>query len=248
MKLNMSITRFGSALALFGLAVASLIATTLAQQAPTAAQGQAAGTGVNLTAASANVSQPGSPVRINMIRWSTDAERTQIVAAMNPPPPPPAAAPARGAGGDRGGAPPAARGGAAARGGRGGDAAPPPPFDPIASLATAISRAPAIGYLWTEEVAGYSIKYAYRISQPDGGERIILATDRRLGGFAAGWKPVAPTVTDYRFTIIEIRLNARGQGEGKTSLTNKVVVDSAAGTLAVENYAAAPAILANLKR
>lgn len=248
MRFNMPIKRFSSALILFGLAVASLITTTItiarAQQAP--AQGQTnASVAVNLTATSANVSQPGSPVRINVLRWSTDAERNQFVASMNPPAPAPAQA--AGAAGDRGGAPRGGRGGAA-RGGRGDAAAAPPPFDPIVSLTGAIGKAPTLGYLWTNEVAGYSIRYAYRTSLPDGGERIILATDRRLGGFGAAWKPLAPTQTEYPFTIIEMRLNPRGQGEGKTTLTTKVIVDSGAGTLAVDNYAAAPAILAGVKR
>ena len=42
-----------------------------------------------------------------------------------------------------------------------------------------------------------------------------------------------------------MRLDAKGAGEGKTSLTTKVVADNEARTLALENYAAAPAILQN---
>jgi hypothetical protein len=98
-------------------------------------------------------------------------------------------------------------------------------------------------------VTGYSIKYAYHASLPDGGERIVLATDRRLGAYAAAWRPVADTpLTDYEFTLIEIRLDARGSGEGKTSLTTKVIVDSDAKTVALEDYAATPAILQNVRR
>jgi hypothetical protein len=58
----------------------------------------------------------------------------------------------------------------------------------------------------------------------------------------------ADALTDYEFTLIEIRLDARGLGEGKTSLTTKVVVDDSAKTVALENYAAAPAVLQNVKR
>ena len=100
-------------------------------------------------------------------------------------------------------------------------------------------------------MTGYSIKYAYRAPLPDGGERIILATDRRLGAHTAGWAP-APTatpVTDYEFTVIEMRLDPKGLGEGKTSLTTKVIVDNAgARPVALDNYAATPAILGNVKR
>ena len=58
----------------------------------------------------------------------------------------------------------------------------------------------------------------------------------------------AEPATDYDFTLIELRLNAKGLGEGKTSLTTKVIVDSPAKTVALDNYAAAPAILQNVKR
>ena len=144
----------------------------------------------------------------------------------------------------------AARGGGG-RGGRGGrgDAAPASPPDPISAMTTALGKAPTVGYLWTNEVVGYSIKYAYRTQLPDGGERIIFATDRRLGAGAAGWKPASTgTPTDYEFTLIEIRMNSKGLGEGKASLTSKVIFDNEAKTLALDNYAGTPAILLSVKR
>jgi hypothetical protein len=246
MKLNMSITRsLVPALVFLWLAVASWLTTPQAGLAQTPAQRQTEGTAVILTATSGNVNEPGSAVKINILRWSTDEERNQLVASMNPPPP--ATAPAGAAAGDGGGPPRGGRGGAP-RGGR-GDAPAPAAFDPIVSLTAAIGKGATAGYLWTNEVAGYSIRYAYRVSLPDGGERIILATDRRLGAFTAAWKPAAPaTLTDYPFTLIEVRLDSKGVGEGKTSLTTKVIVDNEAKTLALDNYAATSAILMNVKR
>jgi hypothetical protein len=105
-------------------------------------------------------------------------------------------------------------------------------------------------------VTGYSIRYAYRTALPDGSERIILATDRRLGRHTTAWQPVAATPsgaenwteTDYEFTLIEMRLDPRGLGEGKASLTTKVIIDNLAKTVALENYAATPALLRNVKR
>jgi hypothetical protein len=228
------------------LAAAFYLTTTFAQQ-----------DAVNFTAKSANVTESGTPVRINLLRWSTDAERNSLVAAMNPTAPPAAERGGRGRGLDpndpaladvvgAGAAAPAARGG---RGGRGRGDAPAAPPSPIASLTAAIGKAPTLGYIWTNEVVGYSIKYAYRMSLPDGGERIILATDRRLGGASLSWKlTAASTPTDYDFTIFEIRLDSKGVGEGKTSLTTKVVVDNDAKSLAIENYAGTPAVLAGVKR
>src|SRR5262245_51999221 len=110
MKSSMAITRrLVSALVAFGLFVGFSLIKTHGQQAPAAAQKQTTGTAaVNLTAKSANVSESGSAVRINILRWSTDEERNPVVAAMNPNTPAPAAA-----AGGRGGAGRGGRGGAA---------------------------------------------------------------------------------------------------------------------------------------
>ena len=208
-------------------------------------QTQPAGSGTTLTATSANVNDAGRAVKINILRWSTDEERNALITAMNPPPPaaPAAAAPA-GRGG-RGG-----RGGAGGRGGRGGADAPAAPPKPLAAFTAAIDKAPTVGYIWTADSnIGYAIRYAYRAPLPQGGDRIILATNRRLGTTDASWKPAAPaTATDYDFTVIELRLDPKGLGEGKASITAKPVVDAEAKTIALENYEASPAVLKNVKR
>src|SRR5689334_23798852 len=38
---------------------------------------------INFSAKSSNVGQPGTPLRINLIRWSTEEERLPILAALN---------------------------------------------------------------------------------------------------------------------------------------------------------------------
>jgi len=231
---------------------------------------------IDLTASSANVSEPGSPVKIQILRWSTDEERAPVVAALSPPtpapaavaatagpaggndPPPPAEAGDRGgnarggrgaagaAGLGRGGAAGRAGRGGAGRGGRGGAGGP---STPIAALTAAIESAATIGYIWTTGITGYSIKYAWHVSLPDREERIILATNRRLGGDSPAWKPVAAgPAADYAFTLIEIHLDAKGMGEGKTSITTPVIVDKDAQTVALDNYLATPALLQNVKR
>lgn len=104
---------------------------------------------------------------------------------------------------------------------------------------------PTVGYLWTSASAGYSIRYAYRIQGSDGGQRIILLTDRKLGAWSPdAWKPTAAGTPDPNsFSVIELRLNRAGQGEGKTSLTTKVTFEAASKSIALENYAAQPVIL-----
>jgi hypothetical protein len=73
----------------------------------------------------------------------------------------------------------------------------------------------------------------------DGAERIVLITDRRLGGHAPGQYPQSATPTDADFTLIEMQLDPTGAGKAKTSLTSAVFVDTAAQTLALQGYAAA---------
>jgi hypothetical protein len=142
---------------------------------------------------------------------------------------------------------PAQRGGG--RGGRGGGGGGAAPQTPESSLAAAIQKAPTAGILWTSENVGYSIKYAYRLPQADGGERIILVTDRRVGKWSNLWMPAAAvTPSDYPFSIIELRFNSKGEGEGRGVVTGKVAVDATAKTIALDNYAALPVILKAVKR
>jgi hypothetical protein len=104
-----------------------------------------------------------------------------------------------------------------------------------------------VGYVWTSESTGYSLRYAYRMVQADGTERIILATDRRLGDRDGSWTPANGAASEYDFSIIELRLNAKHEGDGKASVTGKVGIDSSANTIALEGYAGLPVILKGVK-
>jgi len=202
-----------------------------------------------LSAQSVNVGEPGAPVKIRILRWSTDDERAPIVAALNPAPANAARA-SLPTGAARGrDAAEAGRGAAAGRGRGRGRGAPAAPLTPIAAFTVALGRAPTLGYIWTNDITGYSIKYAWHAPTSDGGERIVLATNRRLGEYSQAWTlPAGTAPTDYEFTLIELHLGAKGAGEGKLSLTAKVAVDGDAKTVALENYTGVPAILQNVKK
>ena len=186
---------------------------------------------LNLRATVTTAAAPATlPFAVN--RWSTDAERAPLLAALAAPPPaPPAAASPEGG---------AARGGRAGRAGGRGARGGGPPQSPLVRLTAAVKAASTIGFIWSEGVTGYSIKYAWR---SPGGDRIVLVTDRRLGAHAPDWPPVPAAAADAEFTVIEMRVDAKGIGDGKTSLTTPVVVDAAAQTLALDGYQAAPALL-----
>jgi hypothetical protein len=116
-------------------------------------------------------------------------------------------------------------------------------------LPGALASAPSAGYLWTSEALGYTLRYAYRQALSGGGERVILLTDRRLGSWSrVPWKAAATTdAGDAAFTLIELRLNRAGIGEGKMSLAATVAPDQAAGTIALDHYDTAPVLLKTVK-
>jgi len=113
-----------------------------------------------------------------------------------------------------------------------------------------LQKATTVGYLWTTESAGYSLRYAYRIAMPDGGDRIILVTDRVVGSFEPQrWKLTGTAkATEYPFTVIELRFPRIGVGEGKASLAAKVIADQEAKTIALESYSAAPVLFQGVKK
>jgi hypothetical protein len=104
---------------------------------------------------------------------------------------------------------------------------------------------PKVGYFKTPESLAYDIHYAQRTPLPDRGERVVLATDRhiRFWEVARGAR-----TTDYPFTIIELRLNGDGRGEGKLSLATKVIADKKDNTVVLENWGTQPVLLKDVRR
>jgi hypothetical protein len=230
---------------------AGLIALFAVAQTP-------AGPVMSFAATTDNVGGSHEAIKIDILRWSTDAERDRLAKAWTQPNAP-AAAP-RNAGKGKGaidfsdpafadvggGAAGGGGGRGKGKGGRGGDAAPAAPKTPETALNDAVGSAPIVGHMWTSEVAGYALHYALRVPSADG-ERILLIADRRLGAWNDMWKP-AGTPTNYDFSLIELHVNSKGEGEGKVSITSKVAVEDASKSLALADYATAPVVLKSVKR
>ena len=121
------------------------------------------------TATSANVSGAPDAIRIDILRWSTDAERDKLMDAWK-------LKTANTGRGGEGVAAEAARPRRSRGPGRRGEADCAPKPTPEAMLATALQQATTVGYLWSREVAGYAIRYAGKIANADGSERIVLIT------------------------------------------------------------------------
>ena len=116
----------------------------------------------------------------------------------------------------------------------------------VASLAAGADAATPFGKLPT---VGYSVKYAHREALPDGGERITLVTDKRLGSYDfKGWSVASPAVNnDHTYSVIELSMSATGSGTGTMSLSGDIALDEAAGTVAIQ-AAGAPMLLAQVQR
>ncbi|HYL36739.1 MAG TPA: hypothetical protein VEV17_12570 [Bryobacteraceae bacterium] len=117
-------------------------------------------------------------------------------------------------------------------------------------LSKTLEAAPSAGYVWTDESLGYAVHYACRQPLPNGGERIILAIDRPLGSWSGHpWTARAGSSSgNYPFTVIELRLNSSGRGEGRMSLNAKVAASDADKTIELEDAEATPVLLKNVQR
>ena len=104
-------------------------------------------------------------------------------------------------------------------------------------LLSALQRVkPRCGYVRTSNSLGWDIYYARETPLPDGGRKIVLATDRPVGMWEAR---NAGRSTDYQFSLAEIRLPAEGKGQGKAIPAAKLTLNKE-GVLEIENYEQQP--------
>jgi len=112
-------------------------------------------------------------------------------------------------------------------------------------LLDALQDAKPVGHFGAPGQLSWDLRFARKTPLPDGGERVVLVTDRRIGFWEAANRPRS---IDYPFTVIELRLNKDGEGEGKISLATKVIFDKDANTITLENYDLQPVQLTHVKR
>jgi hypothetical protein len=117
-------------------------------------------------------------------------------------------------------------------------------------LDTTLQALPESGYIWTDESLGYSVHYAYREPLKNGGELVILATDRPLGSWSghpwtakSGGNPIT-----YPYSVIELVLNSSGRGQGRMSLSSKIVANETQKTIMLEENESSAAVLISVQR
>jgi hypothetical protein len=96
---------------------------------------------------------------------------------------------------------------------------------------------PRAGYIRSPFSIGWDVHYARQEPLPDGGRRVILATDRPM----SFWELTnQPRSAEYQFTLAEIRLNKDGKGEGKIATPAKVSWNREHSTIQITNYGTEP--------
>jgi len=103
---------------------------------------------------------------------------------------------------------------------------------------------PRVGYIRLPRSLGYDLQYAYRVVNPDGTSRVVIATDRPISFQEARRDP---RVSDYPFTLIEMRLDKSGNGEGKLAAATRISRSKDRKTMELENYGIAPVALTEIK-
>lgn len=91
---------------------------------------------------------------------------------------------------------------------------------------------------------GLDLHYAWQTPLPDGGRRIVLATDRYIGFQEARSNPRS---MDYPITLMEIRVDKDGKGQGKMAVATKISFDKKKNQIELENYASEPVRLNEVK-
>jgi len=112
-------------------------------------------------------------------------------------------------------------------------------------LLDALVDMPRMGYIRPPDTIGWDVHFARRVPLAEGGERIVLVTDRPLS-FAESVNQTRSL--DYPFTVVELRLDRNGKGEGKISLATKIIADDESNIVTLENYDLQPVMLTHVTR
>jgi hypothetical protein len=107
-----------------------------------------------------------------------------------------------------------------------------------------LQRTPKVGYIRTTNSIGWDLHFARHVALPEGGEQIIIATDRPIGFREAVNRPRS---SDYRFTVIELKVNSEGDGDGRMSVATRITADKDK-VITLENFTYRPVLLQVVRR
>lgn len=100
------------------------------------------------------------------------------------------------------------------------------------------------GYIQTPGSVGYPIRFARQVPTGDGGRRILLGTDRPISYFEAVNRPIT---SDYPFMVVDLRLDAKGEGQGRLLPIARVTANDD-HVVDIENYTSEPVRLTSVRK
>jgi len=110
------------------------------------------------------------------------------------------------------------------------------------ALLSKLQEARPTGTIRTPDSLAYDLRFANRTPTPEGGSRIVLATDRPVGF----WEARSGSRTlDYPFTVVQMEIGADGKGKGTLSVATKIT--AAGDVIELENFASAPIMLTDVR-
>jgi hypothetical protein len=113
------------------------------------------------------------------------------------------------------------------------------------ALLTELRKLPRVGYIRTPDSIAWDLRYASTAPDPRGGRRVFLLTDRPMSFWEVANN--ARTV-DYPFTLIEMHIGPKGEGEGRMSLLTKIDLSPDRRQIELENWASEPVRLQKIHR
>lgn len=117
--------------------------------------------------------------------------------------------------------------------------------DGAAGLTRTIARNNAVGYIHWPGNLEYTLRYAWRVPRPDGGADLVLATDTPVSEWWTGQHASAPPNDEG--TVIEVRVNSDGHGQGKLASIDKVTQQGTT-TFVLSGFDTLPALMTDVKR
>lgn len=107
-----------------------------------------------------------------------------------------------------------------------------------------LRSAVGIGQIRTPNTFPYDLQFAWQEPLDDGGRRIILITDRPM----VVWKEAMQRqVMNDAFTVIELRLTADSEGEGKVAIGSNIHVNRSLDLIELKDYDIEPVRLTDVR-
>lgn len=109
----------------------------------------------------------------------------------------------------------------------------------------ALLKLPRIGYIRAPGQLGYNLRFGQQTPLPEGGKQILLITDRYISFWEAANQPRS---INYPFTVIELRANREGDGDGRMTVATKIGGDEKTKMIFLEDFGLQPVQLSQVRR